>query len=93
MNITFRAIGLSFEADVSYRAGCKGRTWGRPEDCYEAEPDEIEFESLVCEDRDASFLLDSSVSDELYDAAMEAARETAKVLADEALIDAYEASL
>lgn len=89
MNITFTAIGLTFGADVNYTPGDPGRTYGPPEYCYPAEPDELEFISLTCEGKDAMFLLNSTCADEIEQAACEGAREMLRRCADEALIDAY----
>ena len=54
MDITFKFIGLAFEADVT------------DEDEY------VVFRSLTCGDRDASFLVDSSLLEGLEDAAFDA---------------------
>lgn len=55
MIITFKFIGLLFEADVVVEDG-----------------EYIVFESLTCEDQDASFLADSTLRGDLEDAAFDA---------------------
>lgn len=73
MNITFTACGMSFDATVNYSAGCPAKISGPPESCHPAEAPEIEFESLTVDGNDAAFLLDSSISDRIEEAAMIAA--------------------
>ncbi len=75
MNIQFRAIGLTFEAEVIYEPVIPGRYSGPPEDCYPDEGGTVEFESLTCDGHDATFLLDSSVAEDIIEAAQEAAYE------------------
>lgn len=79
MKIVFSAAGLSFEAQITYTPGDEGCIYGPPEQCYEPEPCEIEFESLKCGDVDALFLLDSTLEDEIYEAAAEAAEKDSKL--------------
>jgi len=78
MKISFKAIGLSFEAEVTYTPITPGKFTGPPEDCYPDEGGDVEFETLECEGNDALFLLDSRVADDIYEAAMEAAYEEAE---------------
>lgn len=58
MIITFKFIGLTFEADVVVEDG-----------------EYIVFESLTCENQDASFLADSTILADLEDAAFDALAE------------------
>lgn len=73
MNISFRAIGLIFDADVDYEPVIHGRYSGPPEDCYPDEGGTVEFNDLTVDGQDASFLLESSVSEDIIEAAQAAA--------------------
>lgn len=74
MHITFRAIGLDFEAEVDYLPMIPGRYSGPPEDCYPDEAAEISITSLITfTGKDAMFLLGSDCSDEIEAAAYSAA--------------------
>lgn len=70
MIVEFSAIGLEFEAIVDYYPGCEARMFCHPDNRTPAEPPEIEFKSLECDGKDASFLLDSQFADLLESAAM-----------------------
>ena len=65
MNITFQAKGLSLEADVKYYSGRPAKLYGLPENCYEEEHPEIEFNTLTCEGENAMFLCDANFLDEI----------------------------
>ena len=54
MKITFKFIGLTFEADIS------------------ADEDNCEFLTLTCGGKDAAFLVDSTLAEDLEDAAFDA---------------------
>jgi hypothetical protein len=73
MKIDFDACGLRFRADVHFDPGVPAFISGRPEDCHEGEPPEVDFRSLTCGGRDAMFLLDCDLTEEIYDAAILAA--------------------
>lgn len=76
MHITFNAIGLNFDAEISYISATPGRYSGPPEDCYPDEPAELEFISLVTySGKDAMFLLESNCAEDIEQAAYEAAEE------------------
>ena len=51
------------EIEVSFYPGSPGRTYGRPEDCYEASPDEIDAPELCpsCGERITERTLDKWV--------------------------------
>lgn len=63
MKIKFKAIGLTFEADVDYVFPSPATYW-EPGDSGE-----IEFLSLTCDGKDAAFLIDSTVIYDLEDGA------------------------
>lgn len=67
MELTFSAAGLNFEATVSHYAGRPGTHWEPPEH------PETEITALYCEGKECLFLLDSTVSESIEDAAAEAA--------------------
>lgn len=90
MNITFTAIGLTFEAEVDYTPGTPGRYYGPPENCYPDEPSETEITALTVDGNDAMFLLDSSLRMDIEQAAEIAADEAFASAADEAEISRYE---
>lgn len=73
MIIKFEALGLSFEADVDY---CPpGPPAGITD---ESPPDDEELEIVAIWNQHATnalWLLDSTIADDIYDAATEAARE------------------
>lgn len=86
MHITFNAIGLNFDAEISYTPATPGRYSGPPEDCYPDDPAELEILSLTCEGKDAMFLLDGTCFEAIEQAAYEAAdsyREDQEAYADE----------
>ena len=68
MYLSFSSIGLSFIAKVKYHKGFSGNYFEPPE------PGELEIETLTMASTmaDASFLLDSTVIDQLYEDAYEA---------------------
>ena len=67
MELTFSAAGLNFEATVSHSTDRPG-THLEPE-----EYPETEITALYCEGKECLFLLDSTVSESIEDAASEAA--------------------
>lgn len=76
MHITFNAIGLNFDAEISYIPETPGRYSGPPEDCYPDEPAELDFISLVTySGKDAMFLLESNCAEDIEQAAYEAAEQ------------------
>jgi hypothetical protein len=68
----FEAIGLSLSASGSYLPGDPGRLTGPPEKCYPPEGAEVEILTLICGDKDALFLLDSTYDQEIQAALIEA---------------------
>ena len=76
MHITFNAIGLNFDAEISYTPATPGRYSGPPEDCYPDEAAELDFISLETESgKDAMFLLASNCAEDIEQAAYEAAEQ------------------
>ena len=75
MNISFQAIGLTFDAEVSYTPATPGRYSGPPEDCYPDDPAELDFISLECNGKDALFLRDADCFKNIEIAAYEAAEQ------------------
>lgn len=75
MDISFPALGLTFDAEVSYSPMIPGRYSGPPENCYPDEPAELEILSLTCEGKDAMFLLESTCEEDIEQAAYEAAEQ------------------
>jgi len=67
MELTFLAAGLTFEAVVNHSVGRPGTHW-EPQ-----EYPETEITELYCEGKECLFLLDSTVSEEIENAASEAA--------------------
>ena len=65
-SITWR--GLDLEGTATFYPGRPGRTFGPPEKCYPDEPAEVDVDTLTCEGKNALFLLDSSLSDEITSA-------------------------
>lgn len=78
MNIKFSALGLPFDAEVTYIPGTSSKTFGPPEECHEGEAPEIDFRTLMCNGDDAMFLFDAytHIVDALYMAALDAAHDT-----------------
>ncbi len=80
LDITFNAIGLSFDATVEYDPGDPGQTSGPPERCYPPEADSVEIMILTVpssensEPIDMTILLESTVAQQIEDAALEEAR-------------------
>lgn len=66
MDITFRCIGLEFEADAFY-IPAQPDSWEEP-----GWGEEVEINSLTCKGQDASFLLASDLRDDLEAAAIRA---------------------
>lgn len=70
MIVRFHTMGMSFVADVDYFPGCPGTYWEPPE------PDELDINRLCVDGHDAMFLMDSTLCDEIEEAALLAARES-----------------
>jgi len=69
---TFRSLGLTLEATITHwHPGAPERISGPPEDCYPADPAEVEIGYLMAEHEggwmDATFLLDSDACDEIIE--------------------------
>lgn len=75
MHITFNAVGLNFDAEISYTSATPGRYSGPPENCYPDDPAELDFISLECNGKDALFLRDSDCFENIEIAAYEAAEQ------------------
>lgn len=73
MNITFKVKGIELDAEVSITPYIPAYTVGHPDNWAPAEGGDIEFDSLTCDGKDASFLLKSSFRDELEMAALDTA--------------------
>jgi hypothetical protein len=70
--VDINVLGLDLEATGYYTPGDPGRLSGPPEKCYPPEASEFEFHTLTCEGKDAMFLLDSTMDDDIHMAAIEA---------------------
>ena len=68
MQVKFHTLGMSFVADVNYAEGWPGSDLEPPE------PDEVEILWLMADGRDATFLMDSALSEEIEAEALAAAR-------------------
>lgn len=84
MEISFSAAGLSLSAKVHASPGRPGTYWEPPE--YP----EIEILELYCEGKECLFLLDSTVSESIEDAASEAAIQYIREEREEAAISRAE---
>lgn len=73
--VSFKWAGLQMSAHVNYTPGDPGRLSGPPEKCYPPEAAEIDFISLECGQSDARFLLDSTHSEDIENAALDALEE------------------
>lgn len=69
MNISFCTLGMTFDAEVSLSTS-RAATYWEP-----AEPSELEIHELTCQGSDALFLLDSTMAEDIQDAACGAALE------------------
>lgn len=69
MKIKFKAIGLIFDADVDYTPPTPATYWGPGDHWEPGDPGEIEFLSLTCDGKDASFLIDSTAIYDIEDGA------------------------
>lgn len=76
MEISFKFIGLNFEAEVYLDSS------------YDDEPGVV-FESLTCQGKDASFLADSTLEIALEEAAWEGVEAARRKEADEYVSDQY----
>ena len=72
MLVSFKAIGLSFAANVDYYPGYHGRLTGHPDNREPSDPATIEFNELetgaMCSN--AMFLLESNIASLIEDAAI-----------------------
>lgn len=68
MQVKFHTLGMSFVADVNFIEGSPGSEYAPPE------PDEVEVLWLMADGRDATFLMDSTLSEEIEAEALAAAR-------------------
>lgn len=84
MEINFSAVGLKFEATVNHSVGRPGTHWEPKE--YPA----TEIIALYCEGKECLFLLDSTVSESIEDAASEAAIQYIREEREEAAISRAE---
>jgi hypothetical protein len=73
MNVTFKAIGLTFEAEIKAVLFDLSRTHGQPDNREEPDSLDVVFDSLTCNGKDALFLLDSDLLSKIEDAAHSAA--------------------
>ena len=83
MNVTFLHIGLKFTAEADFEPLVPARISGAPESCYPAEGGSAEITALTVDGKDASFLLDSDLADDLSDAAYEACCESIEAQREE----------
>ena len=79
MQVKFHTLGMSFVADVNFIEGSPGSEYAPPE------PDEVEVLWLMADGRDATFLMDSTLSEEIEAEALAAAREEISEAEAEAL--------
>lgn len=68
MQVKFHTLGMSFVADVNFIEGSPGSDYAPPE------PDEVKVLWLMADGRDATFLMDSTLSEEIEAEALAAAR-------------------
>jgi hypothetical protein len=74
MIIDFKHSGMYFIAEVNYTPGYSGSpSYGHPDNAFPGEDSDLEFETLECDGKDASFLLDSDLEDGIFVAALNAA--------------------
>lgn len=93
MNITFEAIGLTFQAEVSYTPGRPGvHTLPNGDPGYPDEPPEMTINRLweSSSESGCPWLLDSDVADDIITAALEACEEEAEESADDHRIAEFE---
>jgi hypothetical protein len=74
MQVEFNVIGLSLSGQVYVKEAQPFCYAGHPDDWQEGEEAEVKIESLECGGKDALFLLDSDLVDEIETAAYNAAK-------------------
>lgn len=75
MNIEILWAGVTLQAEVNYTPGEVGYTWGRPEDCYPPEEEEMEILDLKCDGKDVNFLLETWYGPDIEDKVAEKVQE------------------
>ena len=60
--------GLDFTGTALFYPGRPGQFSGPPEKCYPDEPDEVEILTLLCGGKDAMFLLESDLGEDIQTA-------------------------
>ena len=68
MQVKFHTLGMSFVAEVNFIEGSPGSDYAPPE------PDEVEIIWLMVDGHDATFLMNSRLSEEIEAEALAAAR-------------------
>ena len=68
MDEPFEMLGVEMLASGTYYPGSPGRYSGPPEDCYEADPDELEIESITVGGVDIIALVSDTVIKRCADA-------------------------
>lgn len=68
MQVKFHTLGMSFVSEVNFIEGSPGSDYAPPE------PDEVEIIWLMVDGHDATFLMDSTLSEEIEAEALAAAR-------------------
>jgi len=72
-SVSFSLFGLDFEATGDFEPEVPARLHGHPDSWEEGEGAYFEFHTLTCDGKDAIFLTESSLLDDLINAAAEAA--------------------
>lgn len=72
MQVTFDHIGLTFEAEVDYEPYVAAQLYGPPENCSPEEGGTAEITALTCDGKDALFLVQSEIGEDLNSAAYDA---------------------
>lgn len=89
MRVSFNLLGLALDAVADYYPRVEAQTYGDPAYCYPAEGGYAEITALSCAGKDALFLLDGDLRDDLEQLAYDACVESDERRREDARVEDY----